>query len=168
MTVDTQMLPSSTRYITYEEYLCNEEENHHTEWVDGKVIDISSITDEQCQLRQFFLLALMIWVVAYGRGVVHAAPFNMKTGTTLPGRAPKVMYIANANRSRIHNTHLEGPCDLAVEVISSDSRIRDTIEKIQEYAAGGVPEYWICDSERRQTRFYALNKNGNYEEILWG
>ncbi len=64
--------------------------------------------------------------------------------------------------------HLRGPCDIAVEVVSPDYRYRDTVEKFQEYAQGGVPEYWVVDYEVQQARFYSLGANGLYEEIPVG
>ena len=167
MVLDTTRQPASG-YITYEEYLQDEGENHCTEWVDGKVIDISMVSAEHDDLNLFLLLLLQIWVQEHQAGVVHGDPFNMKTGPTLPGRSPDAMYIAQANRSRIRHTHLSGPCDLAVEVISPESRTRDTVEKFQEYAQGGVPEYWIIDHEVRQARFYGVDANGGYQEIPVG
>lgn len=157
MTVDTQLLPSSTRYVTYEEYLCNEEENHHTEWVD-----------EHIGINLFILMLLQMWVQAHQAGIIRADPFNMKTGPNLPGRSPDVMFIANAHRERLTSNHLRGPCDIAVEVISPDYCYRDTVEKFQEYAQGGVPEYWVVDYEVQQARFYSLGANGLYEEIPVG
>lgn len=90
MAIDEQLQPASSYYITYEEYLLHEGENPHTVWVDGQLVDISLITNEECQLRLFVLVALHIWVDERYLGVVHAAPFNMKTGANLPGRAPEV------------------------------------------------------------------------------
>ena len=160
--------PPASGYITYEEYLQDEGENYCTEWVDGKVIDISMVSEEHDDLTLFLLKLLITWVEEHQSGVIHADPFNMKTGPTLPGRAPDVMYIAQANRSRLRRTHLNGPCDLAVEVVSPEYRTRDTIEKFQEYAQGGVPEYWIVDYQVRQARFYHLDAEGSYQEIPAG
>ena len=168
MAIETQFQPSSTRYITYEEYLQDEGENHHTEWVNGKAIDISMVTAEHDDVSGFIQFALRIWVLDQGLGVIHADPFNMKTGPNLPGRAPDIMVVTNANVGRLRRLFLDGPCDLAVEIVSPESRTCDTVDKFQEYAEGGVPEYWICDPERRHTRFYALNATGQYEEIAIG
>jgi Uma2 family endonuclease len=34
---------------------------------------------------------------------------------------------------------------IVVEVISPESRTRDYIDKAREYAAAGIPEYWVVD-----------------------
>jgi Uma2 family endonuclease len=35
--------------------------------------------------------------------------------------------------------------DLVVEVVTEESADRDRVEKVAEYAACGVPEYWLVD-----------------------
>ena len=60
MVLDTTRPPASG-YITYEEYLQDEGENHCTEWVDGKVIDISMVSEEHDDLTLFLLRLLQIW-----------------------------------------------------------------------------------------------------------
>jgi Uma2 family endonuclease len=40
---------------------------------------------------------------------------------------------------------------LAIEVVSPDSEVTDWIIKKMEYAAAGVPRYWIIDRDRRNT-----------------
>ncbi len=169
MAIDTKYQARPSGYITYEQYLTNENEDHCTEWVNGKVIDISMVSDEHSDITLFVLVLLRLWVEEHQAGVVRGEPFNMKTGPGLPGRSPDAMFIAEANRHRLRRSHLDGPCDLAVEIVSPDYRRADTIEKLAEYAQGGVPEYWIVDYELQQARFYALNaNNGTYEEIPIG
>lgn len=69
----------------------------------------------------------------------------MKTGPTLPGREPDLLFLARENLDRLKAPYLEGPADLAVEIVSSESRLRDRGEKLAEYEAGGVREDWILD-----------------------
>jgi Uma2 family endonuclease len=38
--------------------------------------------------------------------------------------------------------------DLVVEVVSPESRRRDTTDKPQEYAAAGIPEFWRVEPDR--------------------
>lgn len=46
-------------------------------------------------------------------------------------------------RSQIKETHVEGPPDLAVEVLSPSTQRHDRIRKLRLYAAAGIKEYWI-------------------------
>jgi Uma2 family endonuclease len=54
--------------------------------------------------------------------------------------------------------------DFIVEVISESTEKRDRGIKFQDYAAHGVGEYWIIDSERRTVEQYTL-VNGQYELV---
>jgi Uma2 family endonuclease len=36
---------------------------------------------------------------------------------------------------------------IVVEVVSPESRTRDYIDKAREYAAAGIPEYWVVDED---------------------
>lgn len=168
MTIETRPQPIASRYITYEEYLAGEGDNPCSEWVNGKVLDLSLISDEHNKVSGFLLLLLQMWASEHQAGEVRYEPFNMKTGPLLSGRSPDVLFIAAAHQDRIRRNFLDGPADIVVEVISPESRQRNTVEKPDEYAQGGVPEYWLVDYENQQSRFYALERNGVYQEITIG
>ena len=59
-------------------------------------------------------------------------------------------------------TYIDGPVDLAVEVVSPESNRRDRADKLSEYEGGGVPEYWLIDPLRREAYFYVLGKDSLY------
>ncbi len=92
----------------------------------------------------------------------------MKTGPDLPGRAPDVFFVANANLERVKRLKLEGAADLVVEIISPGSRATDRGDKFYEYEQGGVPEYWLLDPERQQAEFYLRGNDGIYRLTALG
>ena len=49
---------------------------------------------------------------------------------------------------------MDGPPDLAVEVVSPGSRQYDMGEKFVNYARFGVEEYWVIDPLERTARIY--------------
>ena len=55
-------------------------------------------------------------------------------------------------------TRLDGPADLVIELVSDDSVERDRKEKLEEYAAAGVSEYWAIDARpgKHGADFYEL------------
>lgn len=106
---------------------------------------------------------LGVYVEQRELGRVISAPFQMKTGPALSGREPDVLFIAQENLGRLKNTYLDGPADLAIEVVSPDSRLRDRGEKLAEYEMGGVLEYWIIDPGEQRADFYTLALDGRYE-----
>ena len=168
MAIETKYPARASGYITYEQYLAHETENHCTEWVDGKVVDVSMVSEEHSALTLFVLVLLRLWVEEHQAGAVLGEPYNMKVGPDLPGRSPDAMFIAEANQHRVKRSFLDGPCDLAVEIVSPDYRRADTVEKFAEYAQGGIPEYWIIDYAVEQAYFYGLNASGKYEQLPVG
>jgi Uma2 family endonuclease len=96
-------------------------------------------------------------------GEVLVAPVQMKLERS--GREPDILFIATENRSRLDGRLLNGPADLAIEVVSPDSRKRDYVDKFREYAEAGVREYWIIDSTKDQATFYGLGADGAYRAL---
>ena len=151
--------------MTYEEFLAYPHENAHVEWVNGRVVPMASVTDKHAIVFGFFHTILDIYTERRNLGVIRADPFNMKVGPKLPGRQPDVLFVSQANLSRLRPSHLEGPADLVVEVISPGSRITDRVDKFQEYEQGGVREYLIADPDYNLIELYRL-AGGRYEQVL--
>lgn len=156
---------SSLPRMTYEEFLEWPHENHHVEWVDGRVVPMAPVGTEHGGVAVFLTTLLNVWVQHHHAGTLLCEPVNMKTGPNLPGRSPDVLFVANENLTRVKKTYTDGPADLAVEVVSPESRSRDRGEKFYEYEQGGVREYWVIDPERRQAVFYQLGADGIYRPI---
>ena len=150
------------RLITYEEFLEWDGDNQHVEWVEGEVIPLSPVSYMHTNIVSFLNAAIRTYVDAHQCGVVLLEPFNMKTGPDLPGRAPDIIFVDNSHMDRLERNHLRGPADLVIEVVSPDNPRRDRVEKLAEYEAGGVREYWLIDPQVNEALFYTLGPNGRY------
>lgn len=160
--------PSPPAKMTYEEFLAWANEDTLAEWVNGEVIMLSPASEPHQNLGGFLAALLRHFAEARQAGRVLSPPFQMKTGSDLPGREPDIMFIASERLGRLKNTYLDGPADLVVEIISPDSRARDRGEKFYEYEQGGVREYWLLDPLRKQAEFYCLGEDGIYHLIPVG
>jgi Uma2 family endonuclease len=147
----TPAAPALTQQMTYEEFLAWADGDTYTEWVNGKVVYMSPVSNEHQAVGLFLLNVISCFVEAHNLGIIRYDPFQMKTGPNLPGRAPDILFVATPNLSRLKSTYLDGPADLVVEIISPDSRARDRGEKFYEYEQGGVREYWLIDPLRKQS-----------------
>ena len=135
------------------------------EWVDGKVVFHPMPSERHQDLLGFILALLRYFAEVHRLGKVYCEPFPMRTGPDLPGRCPDVLFVAGRNSGRLRKNHLEGPADLAVEIVSPDSPRRDRIEKFAEYQQGGVREYWIIDPLQETADFYTLSSPGRLQHL---
>ena len=149
--------------MTYEEYLNAPEIPEHTEWVNGRVIPMMSVSKKHAELTSYLLAILKVYAESRELGKVFAEPFNMKLGGNLAGRAPDVLFVRTDRLALVRDQFLDGPADLVVEVISPGTERIDRRVKFAEYQAGGVPEYWILDPHREVAEFYVRDEGGIYQ-----
>jgi Uma2 family endonuclease len=57
-----------------------------------------------------------------------------------------MMFVPNAERSRLTERGMEGTPALVVEVVSTSSVRIDRVRKPARYAEFGVPGYWAVDA----------------------
>lgn len=155
-------------WISYERFLRELPEGSHLEWADGKVVEMTPISDTHTRVGTFLINVLSTYIESKGLGRLLYEPFQMKTGPDLPGRSPDIMFVAAENCPRILETYLQGPADLAIEIISPGSQTIDRGEKFYEYEKGGVKEYWILDPQRKRAEFYHLDDEGLYAPMPVG
>src|SRR5207253_9102748 len=87
-------------------------------------------------------------------GSIYFAPIDiLLTDTSIV--QPDVVFIAAGRESIVSGRGIEGPPDLAVEILSSWSVRRDRVAKAALYARYGIRHYWIVDPEARVLEEYA-------------
>ena len=165
---------SSYRRMSYEEFLEWADEDTLAEWVEGEVIMASPASSRHQAISSFLESVLSLFSNARGLGTVLRAPFQMKLANS--GREPDLLFVSAEHVSRLGKTFLDGPADLAVEVLSPESIGRDRGDKFIEYAHGGVPEYWLIDPNGGWADFYRLaeghyhlsfeGKEGRYDSLV--
>ena len=147
--------------ISEEEYMRLYAGSGH-EWVNGVVIKMSPVTLLHFKIVQYLSNLLQIYFVLRPIGQVLGEPYVLKIKPTSPRREPDLMVVLNSNSGQITETALLGPADICIEVVSPGSEDNDFGKKFVEYEKGGVKEYWIVDSLRKESRFYRLDENGIY------
>lgn len=148
--------------LTYDEFLDWADEDTYAEWVDGTVIMSSPASRPHQDLALFLARLTAEFVEHYDLGVVLPAPFQMKLTNVRRGREPDLLFVATENLPRLQNNFLDGPADLAVEIVSPESVARDREDKFAEYEAGGVREYWLLDPETPRADFFVRDANGRF------
>lgn len=75
---------------------------------------------------------------------------------------PDVGYVRPERVRLIEPGGLRGAPDIAVEVVSRESRHRDYEDKRRLYEEAGVPEYWIVDPVQQRNEFL-VREEGRYQ-----
>jgi Uma2 family endonuclease len=142
--------------LTLEEYLTYDAgTDTRYELVDGVLVDMGAENTINPQIVSFlFAVFLGLGIPHYRLVVGHQIAVSSFRATS---RQPDFMVHSQASEAAISADgkllRLEMPAPaLVVEVVSSSetdkkSRDRDYFEKRAEYAARGIPEYWIVDPE---------------------
>jgi Uma2 family endonuclease len=128
---------------TEEQYLrLTDQTNHFIEFTEGHVEVLPMPTRKHQAISRFLFLALLAFVHPLG-GTVFYAPLRVRVA---PGRfrEPDLVLLRDVNDPRNQNAFWLG-ADLVVEVVSPDDVERDTVIKRADYAAAGIPEYWIVN-----------------------
>lgn len=125
------------------------------ELVDGRLEVLPAPTYSHQLLVQFFHQQLNAFVEQPSLGHVLFAPLPvfLRHATY---REPDVVFVTHERRLR-HENYPHG-ADLVVEVVSEGekSRQRDLVDKRADYAAAGIPEYWIVDPLERTVSVLVL------------
>jgi Uma2 family endonuclease len=156
--------------MTFEEFLEWVDEDMSVEWVDGEVIvkNMSPVTIAHQHVGHFLFTLMHLFTVKNQLGEIFNEKFLMRLRSRPSGREPDLIFVAKENESRLRNTHMDGPGDIVVEIVSEDSIERDRETKRTEYQNGGVREYWLIDPLEQEAIFYRLNANRQYDVVPVG
>ncbi|WLV24027.1 Uma2 family endonuclease [Aciduricibacillus chroicocephali] len=91
--------------------------------------------------------------------VILQAPCDLQL-TMNKFRQPDLMVISRHRKDIIAEHAVIGPPDAVIEVLSPSSRPLDCREKIKDYAAFGIKEYWIADPDQYTLLQYILPAGG--------
>ena len=143
------------------------------EWVDGRMDELPMPTPRHQSAGSVVYDALLKF--SWERRLNAAVRFTglpvripAYAGHESRIRYPDVVMLKNANDPRAAADAWNG-ADLVVEVVSPDDPLRDTRDKRLDYAAAGVPEYWIVDPRPHVRTVSVLTLGGGvYADRVFG
>lgn len=151
--------------MTEEEFVAQYyDEDVKVEFVGGRVIIVPPESRQDETIRWFVGKILSIFAECHNLGEVYGPNFAVRLRAGLR-RVPDLLFVSRERLSLLRKSHLEGPPDLALEIVSPDSAARDWHDKYLEYETAGVQEYWVIDPQVRRVDVYRLNEAGGYEAL---
>jgi Uma2 family endonuclease len=131
----------------------------------SKAVDPTApVTGRHQDLRLFVTVLLKTYVEMIDAGLVRDAPFQVQAAN---GQVvhPDIAFINHSNFDRVHETFIEGPPDIVVEISTPSTTSADRGDKFVLYESIGVREYWLVDPVRELVDFYHLGPDGLYDEF---
>jgi Uma2 family endonuclease len=150
--------------MTWEDFLDWSPDEGQSEWVAGKGIAYVSNSTLHGDRVRFLTELLSVYGRVFNVGVVYSESILLRMPTRPSGRMPDVMLVS---RDRIRDRWVEGTALFAAEFLSEDSVYRDEVEKREEFAGAGIPEYPIIDGRpgQRKFQYLRLDDAGRYQEV---
>lgn len=146
--------------VSYDEFL-RIFNGRRAEWLMGSVIEhMTNVPKHQLILGVLYSL-FNFFLSLKTPGQVLLAGVSMYLGDDKPAREPDLIVVLAENAHKITDKNLNGIGDIVVEIVSEDSQKRDHVIKLHEYAAAGIPEYWLIDPLIPDAKVYVL-QNGKY------
>jgi Uma2 family endonuclease len=153
MPVLRQDLSMSTTLVSLEEYL-DTAYSPDREYVDGEVVE-RNVGERPHSFAQSNI------IVAVRSGYRHVFVWPEQRVRTVPGRRSRVPDICITLEDPQIDV-FETPPFIVIEILSKRDEMSNVLEKLEEYAAFGVPNIWLLDPRRKKAfRF----QDGCLEEV---
>jgi Uma2 family endonuclease len=149
--------------VTVEEFFCLVPEGQKADLIDGVIYMASPDTRRSDRVGGLIKFLLQGYAEAKGLGEVYGSRFAFEL-TEFRAPEPDVAFVRTERLTLVSERRMVGGPDIAVEIVSRDSRQRDYGEKKQLYADAGVAEYWIIDPLQQRCEFHRLHE-GRYELV---
>lgn len=165
-------MTTTTKRFTLEEYLAYDDgTDKRYELVNGELVEMPSESDLNNAIA-IYLITVLVQVVSarlLRRGTEVAV-----SGARATSRVPDLMVLSEELAAALSGASRSivmpdmPPPTLVVELVSpgKENEDRDYRYKRSEYAARGIAEYWIIDTDRAQVTVLTL-VDGFYEEAVY-
>ena len=156
-----RLFPVQGQWSEKEYFEVSARTNRLIEFSDGYIEILQTPTTSHQDILLFLYEMLKAFAVTHKLGKVSVAPLPVRLWPS-KYREPDVLFMRTEHAERIGEQCWEG-ADLVMEVVSEDRR-HDLEVKRDDYAKGGIPEYWIVDP--RDGRITVLGLDGSSFIVL--
>ncbi len=142
----------------YEDYLRLEDDKRY-EVINGRLEEMPSPTTEHQRILGKLYKIIYDFVEKAKLGEVLISPVDVVLSESTVIQ-PDILFVSK-ERLGIVKDRIFGPPDLAVEIVSPGSYVKDRYEKFKLYEKYGVREYWIVLPRGKVIEVWCL-KDGKY------
>ena len=140
---------------TYADYRdLDVDDNFLYELLDGELVKKSAPSPNHQRVLRNVNDLMWSYVKKHKLGEIFFSPIDVfLDDENVP--QPDLVFVAEAQKTRITNDGIMGAPNLVVEVISPSSINRDRFDKLKLYKRYAVAEYWIIDPANQSVEVYA-------------
>lgn len=157
----TVQIEKKKRY-TYEDYE-RLPEGAPYQLIGGELVMTPSPSPYHQDILRTLGFKLVAFVEGKGLGKVYYAPIDVYFSET-DTYQPDIVFISKGRLNIIGEKKIEGPPDLAIEILSPATAYYDLRIKKDTYEQSGVKEYWIVDPIQKTIEIF-VNRNGRFEPV---
>lgn len=137
------------------------DENRKMEFINGEIVFQSPVRLQHNSATKLLCGLLNAFVIKHKLGFVGVE--KIMVSLTRNDYEPDICFFGNEKAKNFKKKQMQFPApDFVVEVLSDSTKKADREIKFQDYAAHGVAEYWIVDSDKEIIEQYVL-RNEIYE-----
>lgn len=150
-------------WFTVDDFFALIEEGRKADLIDGVIYVASPDTPRHHKLAAFLEFVLSGYVERRKLGEVYGSRVAFVL-TESDAPEPDVAFLSEERLDIIGDVRIQGSPDVAVEIVSRESRARDYGKKRKLYEEAGVREYWIIDPLKQRTLFLRL-RDAQFEAV---
>ena len=153
-------------YYTYADY-CVWEGPERWELIDGEPYAMSPATTWKHQAICGELYGQLRDFLKGKPCKVFVAPFDVRLNAdTADDTVVQPDIVVIYDRAKISGSGCVGAPDMAIEILSPSTALRDKTVKLKLYQKYGVREYWIVDPDKKTMSAHVLD-NGRYTSTVY-
>src|SRR5215212_8707627 len=152
-----------SRKLTYEDYLLLPEDGRRYEIIDGELFVTPAPSRKHQTVAYNLVLRIGNHLADHNTGRLFFAPFDVVLSEH-DVVEPDLLFISRERNAILTQKNVQGPPDLAVEILSESTRKRDKVLKRKRYEQFGIAEYWIIDPELESVEIH--RRVGNAFELV--
>jgi len=148
-----------TRDYTFEDFCLLVKDGQKADLIDG-VIYMASPDNMDAN-------DLFVWLIRLLADIVDINDLGKVNGSRAAYRVndknspePDIAFVRRNRTNLVRRGFVNGPPDLAMEIVSPESVERDYETKRELYQDAGVEEYWIVDEVEQKVTLLRLAANG--------
>lgn len=150
--------------FTFDDFCAIVSEDQKADLIDG-VIYMASPENAEANDLFFWLSGLMsFYVEEKNLGRVYGSRVALRLNDK-NGPEPDIMFVRKQRLHLVEGGHINGPPDLAIEIVSPESVERDYVKKRAQYEEFKISEYWIVDEMLKRLTPLRLGADGAYRDM---